>query len=115
ALQKHCSPSHADIVAFCDRHMAWPADVTARYIGSKLAERDLRRLHLVQQAAEICVTHGKEASRQSDEVEGMLDGVRYRVGGIVKERWVAGHRMFEVSWTGQPEVEDSVVRAELLT
>ncbi|CAI5531056.1 unnamed protein product [Closterium sp. Naga37s-1] len=115
ALQKHCSPSHADIVAFCDRHMAWPADVTARYIGSKLAERDLRRLHLVQQAAEICVTHGKEASRQSDEVGGMLDGVRYRVGSIVKERWVAGHRMFEVSWTGQPEVENSVVRAELLT
>ncbi|CAI5494965.1 unnamed protein product [Closterium sp. Naga37s-1] len=115
ALQKHCSPSHADIVAFCDRHMAWPADVTARYIGSKLAERDLRRLHLVQQAAEICVTPGRESSRKADEVGGMLDGVRYRVGGIVKERWVAGHRMFEVSWTGQPEVENSVVRAELLT
>ncbi|CAI5461462.1 unnamed protein product [Closterium sp. Yama58-4] len=115
ALQKHCSPSYADIVAFCDRHMAWPADVTARYIGSKLAERDLRRLLLVQQAAEICVTPGKEASREPEEVGGMLDGVRYRVGGIVKERWVAGHRMFEVSWTGQPEVENSVVRAELLT
>ncbi|CAI5503249.1 unnamed protein product [Closterium sp. Naga37s-1] len=115
ALQKHCSPSYADIVAFCDRHMAWPADVTARYIGSKLAERDLRRLLLVRQAAEICVTPGKEASRKADEVGGMLDGVTYRVGGIVKERWVAGHRMFEVSWTGQPEVENSVVRAELLT